>query len=327
MEATATPYSNGATAETAPSPEGGNGIPKQTRDNGDSTAATLKKPDAVPEIQSHFESRGNLDTLVAAALKPMAEDYPQRHHSSPRLYEPLGHSHHSNNNNNNSNNNNNNVHNSGSNESSNNINDNVSEGTRRSSSTQQHTSHYSGSPSRSPRLAESSLSASGGSGLDPNLIQTATPSSASIATITTAVNATHRHSSSKYHYREQGRTNSDEDSAEDDHPSSSSRQQNHHVRPASTSEYPPSCPPQSEAEQSDSAFKSSARSSMSISSLLGDSSGHARRTGDEEDSTPDRHATTTRHLTPSPVRPNGAQSEGLFEQRCAERVVKRKLIK
>ncbi|KAF9128199.1 hypothetical protein BGW39_005274, partial [Mortierella sp. 14UC] len=301
--------SNGTAAVS--SPEEGSGIPKQTRDNSDSSPATLAKADAAPETQLHFESRGNLDTLVAAALKPLAEEYPQRHHSLPQRYEPPGHSHsnhHSNNN----------IHTNGSNESSNN-NDSANDKNHRTSTPQHISSHHSESPSRSPRLADSSISTTGGSGLGLNSIQTATASFVSAAATT---HPTHHHSSSKYHYRDQGRTLSDEDSAEED-PLPASGQQNRQIRPATPSEYPSSRPPPSLQEQPDSAFKPSARSSMSISSLLGDSTGYARRTGDEEDSTPEHHA-TTRHLTPSPVRPNGAQSEGLFEQRCAERVAKQR---
>ncbi|KAG0293101.1 hypothetical protein BGZ96_003324 [Linnemannia gamsii] len=94
MEATATPYSNGTTAETAPSPEDVSGIPKQPRDNTESLPTTTTGTDTTStETPSHFEGRGNLDTLVAAALKPQAADeYPQRHHSSPQRYEPPDHS-------------------------------------------------------------------------------------------------------------------------------------------------------------------------------------------------------------------------------------------
>ncbi|KAF9550382.1 hypothetical protein EC957_000684 [Mortierella hygrophila] len=90
MEATTTPYSNGTTAETSPPLE-------DARDNNSNEPAPTAGTDTAtaPKTQSHFESRGSLDTLVAAALKPLAaaEDYPQRHHSPPQRYESPGHNH------------------------------------------------------------------------------------------------------------------------------------------------------------------------------------------------------------------------------------------
>src|SRR5690348_10450047 len=90
MEATATPYSNGTTAETSPPLE-------DARDNNNNEPIPTAGTDTATPLttQSHFEGRGNLDTLVAAALKPLVanEDYPQRHHSPPQRHEPPGHSH------------------------------------------------------------------------------------------------------------------------------------------------------------------------------------------------------------------------------------------
>ncbi|KAH7045456.1 hypothetical protein BKA57DRAFT_80328 [Linnemannia elongata] len=312
MEATATPYSNGTTAETSPPLE-------DARDNNNNEPIPTAGTDTAtpPTTQSHFEGRGNLDTLVAAALKPLVanEDYPQRHHSPPQRHEPPGHSHFI------SNNASDNARGIVGSDNSGGLNDR-----NKHTSSTPHIPHHRGSPSRSPHHADNSLSAIGGSVLDPSYLQTTSSSLETLeATSTTTAHSHHEHSSSKYHYREQGRAISDEDSEED--PSPASRQHNRHTRPEAPSEYP-SRSSHALQEQSDSAFKSNARSSMSISSLLGDSSGYARRTaGDEEDSTPDHHA-KTRHLTPSPVvRPNGAQSEGLFEQTCTEMVAKRKLIR
>ncbi|KAF8945264.1 hypothetical protein BGZ47_002979 [Haplosporangium gracile] len=312
MEATATSYSNGTTAESAPSPEDANGISKQPRDNNNNkpTPTVGTGTASSPETQSHFESRGNLDTLVAAALKPLAaaDDYPQRHHSSPQRYGHIS--------NNTSTNN----------SSIDNINNESLKIENQHSFSTPHSRHHRESPSHSPHHADSSLSSvTGGSDLNPSHLQTtSSPSEAVEATATTA-HSHHEHSSSKYHYREQGRAISDEDSEED--PSPASRQHSHHTHPAAAPSEYPSGHPHTLQEEPDSAFKSNARSSMSISSLLGDSSGYARRTaGDDKDLSPDHHA-TTRHLTPSPVvRPSGAQSEGLFEQRCTERVAKHRAM-
>ncbi|KAK3833907.1 MAG: hypothetical protein JOS17DRAFT_62802 [Linnemannia elongata] len=250
MEATATPYSNGTTAETSLPPE-------DASDNNTNEPPPTAGTDSAtsPKSHSHFESRGNLDTLVAAALKPQvaADDYPQRHHSPSQRYEPPGHSHSISNN-------------ATSGTDSSNNNESLNDRNQHSSNIP-HIPHHRGSPSRSPHLADNSLGATRGSGLDPSRLQaTSSPSEAVETTTTTTTRSHHEHSSSKYHYREQGRELSDEDSEDD--PSPASRQHNPQTRPEASSEYS-SRPSHALQEHSDSASKSNARSSMSISSLLG----------------------------------------------------------
>ncbi|KAF9925407.1 hypothetical protein FBU30_004790 [Linnemannia zychae] len=313
MEAMATPYSNASTAETGPSPEEVTNLSNQTKDdssfigsnsNDNSNSGSLTSNstpttnDTTLETQqSHFEGRGNLDTLVAAALKPLTDDYPQRHHSSPQRFEPPSHGHSI------SSSSNYNHHNSGSESSNNSVNNNI-----------QHTNaQYTISSSRSLHPVDPDSNTQRRTSLDHSSPKN-TDSSSSVIMKSTIDHLHHEHTSSKFHYREQGRTVSDEES--DDDPSLEPQPQDNRICPAE----PPrhiSHPSHSLHDQSDSSLKTLTQLYPFCNLFSsGDSPGYARRTGDK-DSIPDHHV-TARHLTSSSVQPSDVQSEGSFEQRCAD---------
>ncbi|KAG0203470.1 hypothetical protein BGX28_004256 [Mortierella sp. GBA30] len=192
------------------------------------------------QAQTMYESRGSLDTLAAAALKPLPETYGQHRHSSQQEQQQ-----------------------------------------QHELKEQQH--HQSPHPTQ----ARESLGAQkNNGGLSPRQIQDQSLENEGMVSSQTCLDANEAHSA-RYHYRDQRQQLSDEDSEEDRHHSSPQQGQESYTNQSHRQS------PQSQT------LKTNTRSTMSISSLLGDSParGFPRKHMDESPSQAQSHTHST-HSTP-----------------------------